>query len=225
VDSRTPPTAAAGQQKPQAADPKFAWPASRTVLGTPVKRLDGPEKVTGRAKYTFDINRPGMLYARIVRSPQTVEVEVQLESGMWGRAAVPSGASTGEHEAVELRDGDSHAYLGKGVLRALGNVATELGPAVKGLDDPAVRPSEQWLAEVDLGVTLPPGEQRLYARYVRALALLCECAPYVDEPDYVDLIDEVLADAAKHYPLECQSDGDHRAIAVRMPAEDRDRGL
>ncbi len=50
-------------------DPKFAWPETRTVLGTPVKRVDGPDKVTGRARYTFDINRPGMLYARIVRSP------------------------------------------------------------------------------------------------------------------------------------------------------------
>jgi xanthine dehydrogenase YagR molybdenum-binding subunit len=45
------------------------WPASRSVIGTSIKRLDGPEKVTGRAKYTFDINRPGMLYGRIVRSP------------------------------------------------------------------------------------------------------------------------------------------------------------
>jgi xanthine dehydrogenase YagR molybdenum-binding subunit len=51
------------------ADPKYHWPPSRSVLGTSVKRLDGPEKVTGRAKYTFDINRPGMLYGRIVRSP------------------------------------------------------------------------------------------------------------------------------------------------------------
>jgi xanthine dehydrogenase YagR molybdenum-binding subunit len=54
---------------PPPADPKYHWPATRTVLGTSVKRLDGPEKVTGRAKYTFDINRPGMLYGRIVRSP------------------------------------------------------------------------------------------------------------------------------------------------------------
>jgi xanthine dehydrogenase YagR molybdenum-binding subunit len=51
------------------ADPKYHWPASQSVLGTKVTRLDGPEKVTGRAKYTFDINRPGMLYGRIVRSP------------------------------------------------------------------------------------------------------------------------------------------------------------
>ena len=54
---------------PPPADPKYAWPDQQSVLGTPVKRLDGPEKVSGRARYTFDINRPGMLYGRIVRSP------------------------------------------------------------------------------------------------------------------------------------------------------------
>jgi xanthine dehydrogenase YagR molybdenum-binding subunit len=60
-----------GAAQPQAppADPKYHWPSAKTVLGTSVTRLDAPEKVTGRAKYTFDINRPGMLYARIVRSP------------------------------------------------------------------------------------------------------------------------------------------------------------
>lgn len=57
------------QPPPPPADPKYAWPNPETVLGTPVKRLDGPEKVTGRAKYTFDVKRPGMLYGRIVRSP------------------------------------------------------------------------------------------------------------------------------------------------------------
>jgi len=50
-------------------DPKFHWPAQPTVIGTHVKRSDGPDKVSGRAKYTFDINRPGMLYGKIVRSP------------------------------------------------------------------------------------------------------------------------------------------------------------
>jgi len=64
-----PPPAGRGGAAPVPADPKFAWPAERTVLGTPVKRLDGPDKVTGRARYTFDITRPGMLYGRIVRSP------------------------------------------------------------------------------------------------------------------------------------------------------------
>src|SRR4029453_5573381 len=48
---------------------KYAWPEKPAIIGTSVKRLDGPDKVTGRAKYTFDINRPRMIYGRIVRSP------------------------------------------------------------------------------------------------------------------------------------------------------------
>ena len=68
------------------------------------------------------------------RGNPTVEVEVELESGALGRAAVPSGASTGAREALELRDGDRGRYRGKGVLKAVGNVATVLGPAVRGLD-------------------------------------------------------------------------------------------
>jgi enolase len=68
------------------------------------------------------------------RGNPTVEAEVQLESGALGRAAVPSGASTGEHEAVELRDGDPKRYLGKGVLKAVGHVNDVLAPEVLGLD-------------------------------------------------------------------------------------------
>jgi enolase len=67
------------------------------------------------------------------RGNPTVEVEVQTQSGR-GRAAVPSGASTGEHEALELRDGDKARYGGKGVLRAVANVNQTLGPAIIGLD-------------------------------------------------------------------------------------------
>jgi len=67
------------------------------------------------------------------RGNPTVEVEVQTQSGR-GRAAVPSGASTGEHEALELRDGDKKRYLGKGVLKAVQNVNQTLGPAIIGLD-------------------------------------------------------------------------------------------
>ena len=66
----------------------------------------------------------------------------------------------------------------------------------------------------------PQRERALYVRYVRALALLCECAPYVDEPDYADMIDDVLAEACRHYPLAWQSDGERREIAVRAPAPD-----
>jgi len=67
------------------------------------------------------------------RGNPTVEVEVQTTNGQ-GRAAVPSGASTGEHEANELRDGDKKRYLGKGVLKAVDNVNRKLGPAIQGLD-------------------------------------------------------------------------------------------
>ena len=68
------------------------------------------------------------------RGNPTVEVEVGLNDGAFGRASVPSGASTGEHEAVELRDGDKKRYLGKGVLKAVGNVNDIIAPEVEGMD-------------------------------------------------------------------------------------------
>ncbi|HET6232565.1 MAG TPA: phosphopyruvate hydratase, partial [Longimicrobiaceae bacterium] len=66
------------------------------------------------------------------RGNPTVEADVILSSGARGRAAVPSGASTGEHEAVELRDGEKGRYLGKGVRRAAQNVVQEIYPALLG---------------------------------------------------------------------------------------------
>jgi enolase len=68
------------------------------------------------------------------RGNPTVEVDVTLASGAVGRAAVPSGASTGEHEAIELRDGDKQRYLGKGVSKAVTNVNTKILPALRGVD-------------------------------------------------------------------------------------------
>ena len=68
------------------------------------------------------------------RGNPTIEADVVLESGVSGRAAVPSGASTGSKEAVELRDGDAARYLGKGVLKAVENVNTEICEAILGLD-------------------------------------------------------------------------------------------
>jgi enolase len=68
------------------------------------------------------------------RGNPTVEVEVELSSGAAGRAAVPSGASTGEHEALELRDGDKKRYSGKGVSKAVKNVADKIRPALAGMD-------------------------------------------------------------------------------------------
>ncbi|HMV01317.1 MAG TPA: phosphopyruvate hydratase, partial [Rhodocyclaceae bacterium] len=68
------------------------------------------------------------------RGNPTVEADVLLESGVMGRAAVPSGASTGSREAIELRDGDAGRYLGKGVLQAVENINTEISEAIIGLD-------------------------------------------------------------------------------------------
>ena len=77
------------------------------------------------------------LYARQIldsRGNPTIEVEVILEDGSVGRAAVPSGASTGSREAVELRDGDPKKYLGKGVLKAVQNVNDKIAPELVGTE-------------------------------------------------------------------------------------------
>ncbi|MDP6580058.1 MAG: phosphopyruvate hydratase, partial [Vicinamibacterales bacterium] len=83
------------------------------------------------------------------RGNPTVEVEVSLGGGATGRAAVPSGASTGELEAVELRDGDEGRYLGKGVLRAVQNVNTEIRDALIGLDPTGQAEIDQTLRDLD----------------------------------------------------------------------------
>jgi enolase len=83
------------------------------------------------------------------RGNPTLEVDVRLASGAFGRAAVPSGASTGEHEAVELRDGDPTAYLGKGVSTAVGHVNGEIADAVLGRDAADQRGLDEALVELD----------------------------------------------------------------------------
>ena len=118
------------------------------------------------------------------RGNPTIEAEVILEDGTTGRAAVPSGASTGENEAVELRDGDKLRYLGKGVLTAVENVAVPL--ELSGIAD-AVQRAEVLLDAVGLGdrrshypVQLSGGEQQRVA-VARAFA----CRPPIllaDEP-------------------------------------------
>ncbi|MFZ5556838.1 MAG: phosphopyruvate hydratase [Pseudomonadota bacterium] len=83
------------------------------------------------------------------RGNPTVEADVLLESGSMGRAAVPSGASTGQKEAIELRDGDRQRYLGKGVLKAVENVNTEISEAIVGLDAAEQAFIDQTLVELD----------------------------------------------------------------------------
>ena len=83
------------------------------------------------------------------RGNPTVEADVLLESGVMGRAAVPSGASTGEKEAIELRDGDKQRYLGKGVLKAVEYVNTEIAEAIIGLDAAEQAFIDQTIIELD----------------------------------------------------------------------------
>src|SRR5208282_5707429 len=83
------------------------------------------------------------------RGNPTVEAEVFLQDGTSGRAIVPSGASTGEHEAVELRDGDKLRYLGKGVLKAVENVNGEIADALIAMDAAEQRDLDQQLIELD----------------------------------------------------------------------------
>ncbi len=83
------------------------------------------------------------------RGLPTVEADVLLESGVLGRAAVPSGASTGSREAIELRDGDAKRYAGKGVQRAVANVNTEICEAIIGLDAVEQRFIDNTLIELD----------------------------------------------------------------------------
>ena len=83
------------------------------------------------------------------RGNPTLEAEVVLQGGIGGRAAVPSGASTGEHEAVELRDGDKSRWLGKGVMKAVAHVNDEIAPAVFGLDATGQEEIDTVLLELD----------------------------------------------------------------------------
>ncbi|MBI5555086.1 MAG: phosphopyruvate hydratase [Elusimicrobia bacterium] len=83
------------------------------------------------------------------RGNPTVEVEVILENGILGRAAVPSGASTGENEAVELRDNDKSRYLGKGVLKAVGNVNNIIAPKIIGLNPSQQEKIDHLMIELD----------------------------------------------------------------------------
>jgi enolase len=110
------------------------------------------------------------VYAREIldsRGFPTVEVEIQLESGAWGRAAVPSGASTGKREAVELRDGDAQRYRGKGVQQAVRNVEETIAPEIDGMEASEQAAIDQALLELD-GT---PNKSALGANAILAVSL------------------------------------------------------
>ena len=101
------------------------------------------------------------------RGNPTVEADVLLESGALGRAIVPSGASTGEHEALELRDGDKSKFLGKGVLKAVANANGELAKAVTGSDAADQRSLDHKMISLD-GT---PTKSRLGANAILAISM------------------------------------------------------
>ncbi|MGX7419074.1 phosphopyruvate hydratase [Carnobacterium gallinarum] len=116
------------------------------------------------------------------RGNPTIEVEVYTESGAFGRGMVPSGASTGEHEAVELRDGDKSRYLGKGVLKAVENVNTIIAEAVLGFDVRDQMAIDKTMIELD-GT---PNKGKLGANAILgvSIAVARAAADYLDVPLY-----------------------------------------
>src|SRR5690606_33731906 len=111
---------------------------SASAVASPNPRPDASGYPTPELEQpTTDMTTITKVHAREIldsRGNPTLEAEVTLSSGHVGRAAVPSGASTGSKEAVELRDGDKSRYLGKGVRKAVANVNTTIAEAVKGVD-------------------------------------------------------------------------------------------
>jgi enolase len=101
------------------------------------------------------------------RGNPTVEADVFLADGSLGRAAVPSGASTGEHEAVELRDGDKSRYLGKGTKKATENITSEIGPSLQGMDAAEQGTIDRKMIELD-GT---PNKGRLGANAILAVSM------------------------------------------------------
>ena len=116
------------------------------------------------------------------RGNPTVEVDVTLESGIMGRASVPSGASTGEHEALELRDGDKTRYGGKGVLKAIDNINNIIAPALTGMDSSDQRGIDMAMLALD-GT---PTKSKLGANAILgvSLAVAKAAANYLDIPLY-----------------------------------------
>lgn len=116
------------------------------------------------------------------RGNPTVEVEVELEYGIIGRACVPSGASTGENEALELRDGDKKRYCGKGVLKAVENINTKIAPELIGMDVLDQRGIDQKMLELDGTKT----KSKLGANAILGVSLACAraAATALDLPLY-----------------------------------------
>jgi enolase len=132
------------------------------------------------------------------RGRPTVEVDVVLADGSVGRAAAPSGASTGAHEARELRDEDARVYAGRGVLRAVANVDTLIGPALKGLDARDQPRVDQAMCELDGTLNL----SRLGANAVVGVSMaVCRAAAYSEGRLLYERLAELAGVAEPQLPL------------------------
>ena len=129
------------------------------------------------------------------RGNPTVEAEIRTDAGVVGRAAVPSGASTGVHEALELRDQDSKRYQGKGVLKAVANIRERCAPAVLGMDVLDWRKVDQALLKLD-GT---PNKAQLGANAILGVSLACARAAALTEKQ--DLFSFLSADKAHKLPV------------------------
>ena len=147
------------------------------------------------------------------RGNPTVEADVTLDNGVTARAAVPSGASTGTREAVELRDGDKGRYVGKGVTQAVANVNEKLGPAICGLSSLDQTGVDQRLLELD-GT---PGKSKMGANAILAISMATARAAAetvgVGEPvDELDVVDRQAVIRALHGQVEL----DVETLVVRV---------
>src|SRR6185437_4118852 len=144
------------------------------ATGEPIP-VDRRPKLNDRLRHQItrsDMTEIAQIHAREIldsRGNPTVEADVVLDGGAIGRAAVPSGASTGEHEAVELRDGDKSHYLGKGVLQAVENVESIIAPELEGIDASNQRLIDATMIALD-GT---PNKGKLGANAILAVSMAC----------------------------------------------------
>src|SRR6201990_2683212 len=146
-----------------------------TIAGADGKAIAVDRRAPLKDRLRHHISRSDMteivaIHAREIldsRGNPTVEADVTLSGGAMGRAAVPSGASTGEHEAVELRDGDKSHYLGKGVLQAVENVESILAPELTGMD----ATNQRLLDATMISLDGTPNKARLGANAILAVSM------------------------------------------------------
>jgi xanthine dehydrogenase YagR molybdenum-binding subunit len=204
-----------GGTPPAPLDPKFSWPTTRTVLGTAVTRLDAPEKVTGRARYTFDITRPGMIYGRIVRSPYPYArvVSVDLEAArrapgvktaiVWrepGDAQTSRVMFQGDEVAAVAADTEEHAIDAARLI----SVQYQVLPHVTSVDQALSGAA----AEVFTGGNVRPGQTQQAGDLAAGFAA---AAHTIEQTYATHVITHVCMES---HGTVCEWDGDHLTVWI-----------